>query len=363
MSDPKPTTAERLRRMIKDDDSDEELWQTIKEKMETGNEELIKEGVTVFFDNYRKISFENDDYILTLFDETDNVEVRRHIAKEYVNCDAKLPVVWDYNFLIKLQLIDDEVIQEITITKQDEYFKMIKEMTDSFTNIKLPSLNLPVINFNALGNFNDALNNIRAINKNIANHFDAYYKPEPLFKIEETKQEKHSLIKKIESYRAGEDEWKKYEDVCEEVLEYLFYPQLGTPISQARTENGIHIRDYILHIPYDASGYWNYIRDKFDSIGLVIEIKNKIVLEPNDLVITSKYLNEKRCGRFAILITRTNIKENVWYEVKRLWKEDDKMIIVLNENELKKMIELKQDNTDPERYLDQRLFKFRSELE
>lgn len=71
----------------------------------------------------------------------------------------------------------------------------------------------------------------------------------------------------------GNDGWKKYEDICLEVLKYLFIPPLGEPKIQARRENGIDIRDAIFP-NRNSNDNWKFIRDDYNAKYIVFEFKN-----------------------------------------------------------------------------------------
>ena len=102
---------------------------------------------------------------------------------------------------------------------------------------------------------------------------------------------------------------------------------------------------------------------KYDSVGLVVETKNKGRLAPNDVVITAKYLHTKRIGDFGILMSRDKPEGNVLHEVERIWKEDGKLIVVLTDDDLVDMIKMKQSGDEPEKLIESWIFRFRSSLD
>lgn len=141
-------------------------------------------------------------------------------------------------------------------------------------------------------------------------------------------------------------------------------PPLLEPLEQSRTETGLHVRDLILISPIHQAVFWGYIRDKFDSSALVVECKNYCSpVEGNQIVISSKYLGKNRLGRFGIVCCRVFPASSAIKEVKRLWVEDNKLVLCLTDDHLIKMIELKGKNKTPEIVIDNAIHEFLRSLE
>lgn len=172
------------------------------------------------------------------------------------------------------------------------------------------------------------------------------------------------LIDKLSSCEKGREHWQKFQRIGTEILTYLFVPPLGEPIEGSRTESGLEIRDLIFQIPYDASGFWQMIVLKYNASALIVDCKN--YSEPigkYEVLHTSQYLSEKRLGNFGIILTRCSPSVSAIKEIKRLWGEEKKMIICLDDEELKKMIQLKENNYGPEKLIDKKRFDFLASLE
>jgi hypothetical protein len=79
------------------------------------------------------------------------------------------------------------------------------------------------------------------------------------------------------------------------------------------------------------------------SLAVIVECKNYgKELPANQVVITSKYFGPKRLGNFGIILTRKGLSSSAKAEQKRLWSEESKMILCLNDADLTKMLELKE---------------------
>ncbi len=171
-------------------------------------------------------------------------------------------------------------------------------------------------------------------------------------------------IERLNSCPRGERGWSNFQDLCKEALMHLFVPPLLKPFEQSRTEAGLHIRDLIFDIPYSVSRFWGYIRDKFDSSALVVECKNySSCIEGNQIVISSKYFGKNRLGRFGIVFSRLGPAESATKEMKRLWTEDNKLVLCLMDDHLIRMIKLKEKNRKPEIMIDKAIHEFLRSLE
>ena len=191
--------------------------------------------------------------------------------------------------------------------------------------------------------------------------FTSYYSPSNISHLEvpETAQEELSiqLIDKLFNCPKGREGWRQYEDICEEILKYLFVPPLGEPIPQSRTESGFHRRDFVLQIPYHVKGFWAFRKIKNNSTGLVVECKNYTgqIME-KDVNETAKYLRKKRLGNFGLIFCRENSSDSAIKAVERHWDDHDKLIIILTDNDLIDMIKLKENGDEPEQIIEKKFF-------
>src|SRR4051794_24598173 len=52
-----------------------------------------------------------------------------------------------------------------------------------------------------------------------------------------------SLLFQLSELKRGRNNWQAYEDLVVEMINYAFYPELGIPLLQSRSEDGLDIRD------------------------------------------------------------------------------------------------------------------------
>lgn len=166
-----------------------------------------------------------------------------------------------------------------------------------------------------------------------------------------------TLIEELNSCEPGIEHWREYEDVCTKILSYCFTPPLLEPVVQSETEEGDQRRDIILHIPMDIEGFWKYIRDKY-GIAVIIDCKNySDFLDQNTFVVTSKYLSgTTRLTPFGMILTRRGLNERAKLQQKREW--GSKYLICLNDEDLIKMIKLKELGKEPSIIIDNKIREF-----
>ena len=166
------------------------------------------------------------------------------------------------------------------------------------------------------------------------------------------------LVSKLKSCIPGRQQWKQYQSICKEILCYCLVPPLLEPIEQSATIDNLHIRDLIFNIPLDLGGFWTYITNRF-GLALIFECKNyEDYVRQNELVISSKYVGNRKLTEMGLMVTRKGLHENAQKTQENLWKEQGKMLLCLNDNDLEKMVELKEKNDEPWKVIDNKIREF-----
>lgn len=202
----------------------------------------------------------------------------------------------------------------------------------------------------------------------LAKFYPTYFDKKELNKVDRKSvlpEERSHLpfINVLSQCPVGIENWKKYENICKEILTYLFVPPLSQPIEQSSTENRLHRRDLIFHIPYDSSGFWKHVQNRYFSEALIVECKNySYPIEGNEIIIFSKYLGNYRLGNFGIILSRHDPSDSAKKEMVRLWRDEQKLILCLNDADIERMVSLKENSQDPELVVDNIRRKFLESL-
>jgi hypothetical protein len=88
------------------------------------------------------------------------------------------------------------------------------------------------------------------------------------------------LVKRLHSCPAGKAGWSEFENICVEVLTFLFVPPLSPPKRQPRTYSEIDRRDAVFPNREDiGTGVWAKIFRELDARLILFEFKNYDVTE------------------------------------------------------------------------------------
>lgn len=159
---------------------------------------------------------------------------------------------------------------------------------------------------------------------------------DPLFSqipIMSSKRKLNSILKLPTGKTDNAD--KEYENILCPLLTSMLYPELDFAQPQARTDDGILIRDLIF---YNNTSY-NFLKDiyeKYSSRQIVFELKNVKEVNTTHINQLNRYLNNE-FGSFGIIFTRNTPPNNVFKNTIDLWAGQRKCILILSDEDLKLM--------------------------
>lgn len=159
-----------------------------------------------------------------------------------------------------------------------------------------------------------------------------------------------SYIKRLRDCPSGREGWKEYENVCIDILKFLFVPPLKLPKIQSRTESGLDIRDAIFP---NRSGNenWRFIREDYDGKYILFEFKNYtpdigLDLGKDDVNQVKNYLYQT-IGRLGVICSPKKPSTNGVQARRMAYIEEKKLIIFLSNDDLIEMMMRKYRNEDP----------------
>lgn len=170
------------------------------------------------------------------------------------------------------------------------------------------------------------------------------------------------LIGRLRCCRKGKSNWSEYEDICSAIFQTLFVPPLGRSQKQSRTVMGIRRRDFIFpnHV---KSGLWFDVGNQYKGRFVLLECKNlKEKISVPEIDQTATYLSDKGLGLFAITVSRTKLDEKAEIVAISKWKDQGKLIIVLQDEHLIKMLELWSRQEDYEGIIQEQIDVFLSKV-
>lgn len=169
------------------------------------------------------------------------------------------------------------------------------------------------------------------------------------------------LLKELNNCPKGIKSSRRYEAICEKILNRLFVPPLLPLKAQSSTELRFHKRDLVMRIPDDIEkGFWSNIQFFYRTLAVIVECKNyNGSLPPKEIDNVSKYFHERKLGNFGLLITRTDIGKRSKELLKQLFSLRNIMIIPLTDSDLAEMLKRKKGNEKPESVISDKHFEFR----
>ena len=172
-----------------------------------------------------------------------------------------------------------------------------------------------------------------------------------------------AIIRDLKNIKKGRDDWSRYQRHVGKILDYLFGKILSSPINESPDKFGINRRDFILR-NYSEEGFWKYLRDKYQADFIVIDAKNYSgKIKKNQILQIANYLKIHGTGLFAIIIARQNEEDTGSYFTRReKWITENKMIIILDDIDLEKMILAKSNSDSGAEIIRQRIEDFRLEI-
>lgn len=157
------------------------------------------------------------------------------------------------------------------------------------------------------------------------------------------------LIDRLYYCPPGKSGWKEFEDVCIEILCFLFIPPLTVPKIQTRTQSGIDVRDAIFpNRNFDSSNPWGYIFQELSARLILFEFKNyeKEEIAKEEVNQIRNYL-KTTMGRLAILCCSKKPNKSAYICRNSVYNEEKKIILFLTKDHLKEMIFIKERGEDP----------------
>lgn len=157
------------------------------------------------------------------------------------------------------------------------------------------------------------------------------------------------LLTRLDDCPRGRSRWRQYEDVCIDILKYLFVPPLQEPRVQPRNSRGVSRRDAIFpNRIVDITTVWGQLRQEVNARMILFEFKNydKEEISSDEIDKVNGYLTST-IGNFGILISTKEPLENAKIKRNHIFGEYGKVILLLTSDHLKEMIFMKERGDDP----------------
>lgn len=317
----------------------------------------------------------SEEFVIKVFKQIENVEIdetydyisniRMHIGDFSFNLNNKKYIVevktkFSSALLSRtLKYMEDNLSNTngiiVVLDKIPERYK--NSILNQYENLKIWDIS------NILYLIYDDENMQKELNNIIDFSLDNVIPQKPIFEFEPKKKKVHiekqkkDYIKLLLDIKGGRSQAKEYERLLEEIIKELFSNDLTLFVSQNRTEDGINIFDMICKIKNDVDDeFFSTIEKFFKSKYILFEFKNyNTLIKQGEICTTEKYLFETALRKVAIVITRKGIDRNGNKMITGILRETGKLIIVLNDDDIRTMIELYEKNEKASIVLSQKL--------
>ena len=164
-----------------------------------------------------------------------------------------------------------------------------------------------------------------------------------------------SLIHGLQNCRIGRNNFRQYEAICQEIIEFLFSDSFFNISKQHRTENDYFRMDLICSLKSESAqnhNFWRMLIHHYNSHFVVFEFKNYgTPLNQNLIYVTEKYLFNAALRNVAIIISRKGFSKNATFAALGCLKEHGKLILDVTDDDLVEMLEAKLDGREPTDHL------------
>lgn len=162
------------------------------------------------------------------------------------------------------------------------------------------------------------------------------------------------LARALDSCPAGRATWKQFEDICTEILEYLFSPALAKPIEQAHTYSGVNRRDMVFPnrnvdgATTPAEKNWHLLFVELDARMILFEYKNYDATEigHEEVIQSANYLTQPM-GRLGIMVGTKLPNESAHRQRNTIYTNQRKIILFMTKEHLKEMLDMKARGEEP----------------
>lgn len=163
----------------------------------------------------------------------------------------------------------------------------------------------------------------------------------------------NELMRRLDACPLGIAGWAYFEDICTDILSFLFVPPLIIPQRQAKTLSGINRRDAIFPnrniTPANPnSKNWFHLYQELDARMILVEYKNYDSSEigPEEVNSALNYLTNPM-GRLALLVCSKEPNEQARIRRNTIYSNEKKVILFLTKDHLKEMLAMMERGEDP----------------
>jgi hypothetical protein len=168
-----------------------------------------------------------------------------------------------------------------------------------------------------------------------------------------------TLLKRLDQTLPGKAQWSAYQKLVGEILGLLLSPPLAQPIEERSNESKVNRRDFILP-NYAVEGFWHFLRIHYEAHFVVVDAKNYVRnVKKNEILQIANYLAPHGTGLFGLIVCRRAADRSAEITRREQWVLHRKMVLILNDDDLRQMFKLQASGQDPSEVIRQKIEDFR----
>lgn len=164
----------------------------------------------------------------------------------------------------------------------------------------------------------------------------------------------NTFIQQLDTCPLGNAGWSQFENLCTEILKFLFVPPLSEPTRQARTYSAVNRRDAIfpnrnITPTNDAvATNWHHLFLELNARMILFEFKNYDATDigHEEVNQTRNYMTTPM-GRLAIMVCSNDPVESAHRQRNTVFTQDQKVILFITKIQLKEMLAMKDRGEQP----------------
>jgi hypothetical protein len=164
----------------------------------------------------------------------------------------------------------------------------------------------------------------------------------------------NTFIQQLDACPLGRPGWSQFENLCTDILKFLFVPPLSEPTRQARTYSAVNRRDAIfpnrnITATDDANAKnWHHLFLELSARMILFEFKNYDATDigHEEVNQTRNYMTAPM-GRLSIMICSQEPVAAAHRQRNTVFTQDQKVILFITKEQLKEMLAMKDRGEQP----------------
>ncbi|MGB7801326.1 hypothetical protein [Buttiauxella sp.] len=166
------------------------------------------------------------------------------------------------------------------------------------------------------------------------------------------------LISELKNLSPGPSGWREYEKLMLIILQYLFDGDLKGWVSQCESENKLNRYDCVCSVKKNTE-FWSFIIEQLKSNYILLEFKNySNEIGQGEVLTTEKYLYDNAFRKIALIFSRFGADHSALEMCNGAMRENGRLILVLDDNDIIEMLLREDRGDDPSDYLFDKVDKF-----